>query len=437
MKQMKLTLYSLIISLLALAMGFFLYSKTLSPVSWPDLLMIILLLLILSNFTMIQSGTGSRISLNLPVILTALFYWGPFWGAIMASVGTIQLDQLKAGFQKRVFIINRSMIYLSAGTAGYLLFLSGNEMFSLHLFSKFILIIFLAALSYYIINHVFIGIAFSLFYPDRKNEFLLYFVDMAKNIFYSTFFGFLFILAFFYLSTAGIILPFFVIFFFKNLIYANTIQNNSFFQVIEGFARVIDAKDEDTRGHSDRVAQYTKDLAESIKLSPYKVPKLVQIAKLHDVGKIFIPDQILLKPGPLTQKEFEIIKEHPRRGMEMLSEIDILNDYLNVILCHHEYYDGTGYPKGLKGDTIPLGARILALADAFDVMTSNRIYRKALGKSRVFQELTLCAGKQFDPILAKVMINLIEEGRYDHLFKEEEGEGEEMIILKEALQDTQ
>jgi diguanylate cyclase (GGDEF)-like protein/putative nucleotidyltransferase with HDIG domain len=175
-------------------------------------------------------------------------------------------------------------------------------------------------------------------------------------------------------------------------------------------ASAVEAKDPYTYGHSKKVNIYAVALAEKIGLSPDEVSTLSAAALLHDIGKVGISDKVLNKKGKLTKEDWEAIKAHPRLGANIISNIPKLAPAVNSILYHHERWDGSGYPEGLKGEEIPLEARILAIADSFEAMTSARPYRPALSLEEVVVELRQGAGLQFDPKLVEVFINIVEAG---------------------------
>ncbi|MGZ7046293.1 MAG: HD-GYP domain-containing protein, partial [Candidatus Aminicenantales bacterium] len=162
-------------------------------------------------------------------------------------------------------------------------------------------------------------------------------------------------------------------------------------------ASAIDAKDEYTRHHSTRVTEFTLKIAGTMGFSEKEAGDLELSALLHDVGKIAVPESILNKPGKLTDQEFALIKEHPARGESILKPVIELKDIARVVRSHHERYDGLGYPDGLKGREIPLGARIMAVADTYDSITSERPYRKAASHRYAVKEIIRCSGTQFDP----------------------------------------
>ena len=177
---------------------------------------------------------------------------------------------------------------------------------------------------------------------------------------------------------------------------------------IEILRRTVDAKDTYTRGHSDRVSEYSVLIGKKLKLSEDKL-KLLKIGGLfHDIGKIGIPDSILLKTSKLTDDEYNEIKKHPSIGAHILENSSIFKDIIPIVLYHHEKFDGCGYPAKLKGEDIPFLARIVAVADTFDAMTSKRSYRDALALDIVKQEFIKFSGTQFDPVVAKVFLEILE-----------------------------
>ena len=172
-------------------------------------------------------------------------------------------------------------------------------------------------------------------------------------------------------------------------------------------------KDTYTRGHSARVAKYTAMIAAKMGKTKAEVDEIYNIALLHDIGKIGIPDNILNKPGKLDNDEYSVMKSHAQRGFDILKEIDIDPDLALGAGYHHEKFDGTGYPKGLKGVDIPEIARMIAVSDAFDAMFSTRPYRKKMPLSDVAAELKRCSGTQFAPEVVDVFLKLIDEGYFN------------------------
>lgn len=187
------------------------------------------------------------------------------------------------------------------------------------------------------------------------------------------------------------------------------------YEVVEALAKTIDVKDKYTNGHSFRVAAYSAAIAEKLGWSRSEVDNMYREALLHDIGKIGIPDAVLNKPGRLTPEEYEEIKKHTIYGKTILDGLEDMKNTAEVAMYHHERYDGTGYPTGLSGEDIPPHARIVAIADAYDAMHSDRIYRKAMDSERIRQEFIDQRGMHFDPVYADAIICLIDDGTLDSI----------------------
>jgi len=179
--------------------------------------------------------------------------------------------------------------------------------------------------------------------------------------------------------------------------------------MVETLARAVDSKDAYTRDHCDRARQRARQVAQAMGLPETEIRQVEYAAMLHDVGKIGIADSILLKPAKLTPEEYEEMKKHPVIGYHILEPIKYMAPVAKMVLHHQEWYNGQGYPEGLKGDEIPLGARIVAVIDAWDAMTSDRVYRKALPRERAIAELRQYAGTQFDPKVVEVFLRIVEK----------------------------
>jgi putative nucleotidyltransferase with HDIG domain len=189
---------------------------------------------------------------------------------------------------------------------------------------------------------------------------------------------------------------------------SSSVTEKGALSIIYALAATVDAKDHYTYGHSKKVSEYAVAAAETLDIPKDRIATIRAAALLHDIGKIGVPDSILNKQGPLSEAEWEPIKEHPQLGVEILRHVIDLINCLPAILHHHEHYDGTGYPFGLQGNNIPLEARLLAIADAYDAMTSLRPYRKRLLPQEALNELKRCAGTQFDPEMVEKFCELME-----------------------------
>ena len=175
---------------------------------------------------------------------------------------------------------------------------------------------------------------------------------------------------------------------------------------LTALVRALDAREKEVGSHSERVMNYTSLMAAKLGIYDNDMEHLAKGALLHDIGKIGISDNILLKPGPLDDDEWVEMRRHPQVGYSILSEIEFLKGPAEIVLAHHERFDGNGYPKGLKGEQIPVGSRIFALVDTLDAMTSHRPYRKALPFDAVISEVNTYRGRQFDPDVADLFLSI-------------------------------
>jgi len=193
-------------------------------------------------------------------------------------------------------------------------------------------------------------------------------------------------------------------------------------ELTEALASAIDAKDRNTYGHSHRVGELAMALGKNLNLDAAQLAELQVAAHLHDVGKIGIPDAILNKAARLTAEEFAVVQRHPVIGWQILRRISSFQQVARIVRHHHERFDGTGYPDGLRGTDIPLASRLIAVADSYDAMTSARSYRKSVSAKEAWQELCRCSGSQFDPESVKAFRPVVQRAKEwrsypaDHLF---------------------
>lgn len=182
---------------------------------------------------------------------------------------------------------------------------------------------------------------------------------------------------------------------------------------IEGWSRVLDLRDKETEGHTQRVTEMTVRLARALGIAEDEIIHLRRGALLHDIGKMAIPDNILQKPGPLDETEWQEMRRHPEYAYQMLYPITYLRPALDIPYCHHEHWDGTGYPRGLSGEQIPVSARIFAIVDVWDALLSNRPYRKGGTEESVLEYMQKHAGLYFDPALVQAFLQLFHQGVFN------------------------
>ena len=197
----------------------------------------------------------------------------------------------------------------------------------------------------------------------------------------------------------------------EHLSKANVSLEENFQTTVSGFAQALEESDVYTRGHSERVATYAEIIARGLTLPEVEVLRIVKAGLMHDIGKIGIRYDMLNKPGKLTPEEVRVFRTHPEKGKRILDPVPCLHGLIDGCWCHHEWWDGGGYPRGLSGHQIPLVGRVVAIADAYDAMTSDRAYRRALPHEVAIGEIERCAGSQFDPELADAFVRLIEAWR--------------------------
>jgi putative nucleotidyltransferase with HDIG domain len=202
---------------------------------------------------------------------------------------------------------------------------------------------------------------------------------------------------------------------FQELIQSNKLLVEAYDTTLEGWSRALEMRDHETKGHSLRVTNAAMHLAQIMGMSGPSLLKLQRGALLHDIGKMGIPDRILLKPGPLSDDEWVIMRKHPTHAHELLSPIEFLRPSIDIPYCHHEKWDGSGYPRGIEGHSIPLAARIFAVVDVWDALSSERPYRPAWSRTRVIEYIKEQAGQHFDPEVVEIFLR--EESYLDEVFR--------------------
>ena len=197
----------------------------------------------------------------------------------------------------------------------------------------------------------------------------------------------------------------------RELAEALAALQESYLATVRTLAFIVEAKDSSTREHLERTHDYARALARVVMPGVEIGPEMTYGFLLHDVGKVGIPESILCKPGPLTEEEYEVMKTHPLIGVQIVAPIQFLGKAIEVIRCHHERWDGRGYPDGLAGEDIPLAARIFSVCDTFDAMTSDRPYRRAMPFDYAVEEIERCGGTQFDPEVVGFFIRMCSQLR--------------------------
>ncbi len=364
----------------------------------------------------ISLNIKGKYSLSFPLSLAVLLIYGTWFCVIVSGLAIVIADAIaKRGWQKILFNCSQfSISILIAGTVYSKLSPPTNELFAIN---EHIIPFVAAAVTDIVVNFLLVEIIISL-----SNRIPLYSVikmdwEMEALFLFS-------------LAPVGLLMvilytsePWSTVLIVPLLLLAhNGFENYLRLRkqartTIELLADVVDRRDPYTASHSSRVADYAVKIGNEMGLPYEQVEDLGMAGRVHDLGKIAITNDILQKPGRLSDAELRLMKTHPETGYKILYPLDIYKDLLSYVLCHHERMDGRGYPRGLTDHLIPLGARILAVADSFDAMTSDRPYRNAMSGEEAISELVNNSGKQFDPEVVDAFLKVWE--------KEKQTRGEE------------
>lgn len=374
-----------------------------------------ILSIITESLLILIPGSSGGVSVGFAITLACIILFGPLQAVIISTVGlTFRILKLpyrgyihlfNTPIYKTVFNVSQGIIITSLSGLTYLYTggIVGRDNFRLSFISLFATLI-----VYILLNTLIMAGLMSLLKKERlivawkKNL-----KDIIPNLIAVGTLGFIIALA--YISFGA----FAVILFFGPLLLARYSfklymdMRHVYMETIQALTNAMEAKDAYTRGHADRVGKYAVKLAKALNLSDKKIENIKNAAILHDIGKIGIDDQILKKPDKLTDEEYKKIKQHPSIGAEILKGVNFFKEVTNIVKYHHERYDGKGYPDGLKENEIPTEAAILAIADVYDAMTSDRPYRKALSKEVALGEIEKNAGTQFNPEFAKVFVKVM------------------------------
>jgi len=364
-----------------------------------------------AEFVPVHLPIGGVISIGFPIDFVVILVYGPVLAMLIAALSALigEIIERKVSWYKIIF--NSSQCALSAGIAGLVYQYTGGIVGFQNLF-KFIFPAALCAFIYCLINLMLVNIFISLEKSVRITAvWRINFKDILPSYLAEAPIGFLMAIVYVEVGIFGILLFFLPLLLARRSFELYTKMRKVYLDTIRALAAAIDAKDPYTKGHSERVAETAVALAQELNLSDQDIENIEYTALLHDIGKIGIADSILGKKNKLTNKEFDKIKEHTVMGAKIIEPVDFLKNSYEAIHHHHERYDGDGYPDGIKGEDIPILARIIAVADAYDAMGSDRPYRKKLNKDKILKELKDQSGKQFDPEAVKALISVLNRKR--------------------------
>ena len=372
------------------------------------LYLFIITLLVIIEIHPVSLDVKGQVSLSFALNLAILIIYGCWNSIIVTCFGSALADVLgKRGWQKTIF--NLAQYSISLYLSGLIYKYSSPITDGSFLINQHIIPFIFTAVTYVIINFVLVAIIVSLSFEISLIDVIK--MDLGMVL--------LFLTSLAPMSLLMVILytnePWSVLLILPPLALAHKGFENYLNlrkqtrATIEMLADVIDRRDPYTASHSLRVAKYAEKIAKELNLSYEKIEDIIIAARVHDLGKIAIKENILLKAGSLDASEYEEMKKHAEIGFNILSPLGIYKNLVTFVLHHHEYVDGGGYPHGLKDKSIPLGARILAVADSFDAMISDRPYRKALSEKEAIQELLNNQGRQFDQEVVRAFIKVLEK----------------------------
>ena len=408
---LKLKVYIGVVTTVAIALFIYLTPSlpSLSNVWW--VIIFFLFISALAEFIPVDLPVSGAVSIGFPIDFVLILVYGPALAMLITALGALigEIIERKVSWYKIIF--NASQFALSAGIAGIVYQELGGVIGTTNL-TGYIVPALICALTYYFINsslfvmviHLAEGISLWSIWKTQLKGIITTYIALAPI-------GFIMAMVYVTIGIWGIILFFFPLILARRSFELYTKMRKVYLDTIRALAAAIDAKDPYTKGHSERVAETSVALAQELNLSDKDIENIEYTALLHDIGKIGIADNILGKDSSLTDKEFDKIKEHPVMGAKIIEPVDFLKNSYEAIYHHHERYNGAGYPDGLKEKDIPLSARIIAVADAYDAMGSDRPYRKKLNKDKILNELKDQAGKQFDPEIVKALISVLDRER--------------------------
>jgi putative nucleotidyltransferase with HDIG domain len=408
---LKLKIYIGVITASAIAL--FIYLIPSLP-SLPNIWLVLIFFLAISTFAEfipVDLPVGGVISIGFPIDFVLILVYGPALAMLITALGALigEIVERKVSWYKIIF--NTSQYALAAGIAGIAYQQAGGVVGAQNIF-RFILPATICALTYCIVNITLFVMVVSFAQNVRiATIWRTSIKETVPSYIAEAPMGFLMAIVYTEVGIVGILLFFLPLLLARRSFELYTKMRKVYLDTIRALAAAIDAKDPYTKGHSERVAETSIALAQELNLSDRDIENIEYTALLHDIGKIGIADNILGKNSSLTNKEFDKIKEHTVMGAKIIEPVDFLKNSYKAIYHHHEKYNGKGYPDGLKSEDIPLSARIIAVADAYDAMGSDRPYRKKLSKDKILKELRDQSGKQFDPEVVKAFISVLKRKR--------------------------
>jgi putative nucleotidyltransferase with HDIG domain len=391
---------------------FFIYLMIDFPVNrWGDLLLFLILIIIADSVQISLPRGGASIYASSPIDLAGIVLFGPAVMAVIEALATIVTEGI---LQRRPFIkvlFNVPLLVMTVGVSG-LVYRAFGDLGALDS-PLFLIPLTAAGMVYYLFNTW--SVSFVIALADARNPLHVWKQNYMWNFFHIlAFLPVGAVIALLYANSGVWTIALFIIplFLARYSFQLYLDMRETHINTVAALTSAIDASDPFTHGHSFRVSRYALRIAREMGMSAKDLEMLEYAALLHDIGKIAVQNEILLKVGPLTEDEWKSLRSHPNIGADIVEQLKFLKEACEVIRCHHERPDGSGYPRGLRQDEIPIGAHILNVVDAFDAMSSDRPYRKALHIDRVFEELRTYRGTQFDARVVDLVLLLYSKGDF-------------------------
>lgn len=414
-RQMKSILA--IVGFIAVSLSVFLFTRYPLVFEW-DLLFFILFMII-SESLVIVAPNKVIVSLGFGIVLPVGILFGPPSAILCAALGSL-LSVFKAdGEYKHVFniapfktVANLSNYIISAGLSSFIYTIINGGIGIQSVYNSMLLML-LAALVFIVTNIIITGnFIIALNDYDAMEVWKENFSGLIPNVLGVSAVSIIITLAYMNFGVAAIVILFFPYLLIRYSFQLVFDMRQAYLNTIKALSSALEEKDPYTKGHSERVEKYSALLAKEVEYV-VDTQQLEYAAIFHDIGKIGIYDTILNKPGRLTDEEFELIKQHPVKGMNILGNVGFLKKATQIIGAHHEYLDGTGYPNGLKGYEIPMESKIITVVDIYDAVTTDRPYRKAMTEEEAINILRKESGTKLDPVLVDAFIKLHSEGRLE------------------------
>lgn len=382
-------------------------------------LLVFAILSIISESMPVAMPKGGYVTVSFAINFAAAILFPAGVVLSMAAAGGLLVFGQAAVEQplyKRLF--NASQFILSIAAARFVFIISGTANFQWNWESVFVYII--VALTYMFVNLSIVSVALSMMQGKRLIDLWLSIVRWtAPNFLPLVPLGLLVALVYNNYGPLGLMLLFIPLLVSRHSFQLYVDMRQNYLATVEALVQALEAKDAYTSGHSERVARLSVSIAEELKMPEEKIESVKYAGVLHDVGKIGVSETILNKKGKLTDVEWNVIRNHPGIGENIIKNIKFLFDIGPFVRHHHERFDGLGYPDGLRGGEIPLEARIIAVADTYDAITSDRSYRKGRKQQEALQELQKVAGTQLDPHLVDIFLKVMDYSAQDTLHFEE------------------